>query len=260
MGQDSSSFSCEDWTRQNRQFNYFSYEDLSNMLRDNLSRNRNFIPFVTDLADLNIVETLRGNQISQHGGRAFIMQQLQEANRNRQSLSQNRLTSCTLEEIVYYRAKNNQIYPLILRARITRNTQVRLPMPSTVEFREYFEAFGFVQNNNLQRGHILADSLGGPNTYWNFFPQAGSSNMGGEWRRFEREMADWVRNFSDGDYIEWHAWVGHSFPVRDDALVGAINIAVIWRARDGTVKQCKQVIFKFQPDPERTDFWPSDEL
>uniref|UniRef100_A0A336KSP3 CSON015227 protein n=1 Tax=Culicoides sonorensis TaxID=179676 RepID=A0A336KSP3_CULSO len=239
-------------TQENKQFRQIRAINNSLYLQNELQRDRNFIPFQRDL-EYEI------NSVSQYGriekvDRQSILAQVRKLKKNVQGLEDR----ISLYELYYFKSNSSdKIFPVVLRAKITKNVIVacssgRLSMPSSQEFQSYFHAFGFESDKDLQKGHILANSLGGPNTPWNFFPQPKSSNIGGEWRQIEIKLEKWISDgsFRDDDYIDWNAWIGHCFTPDHTALVGTVKIAAIWRDQRSYVKNILEYIFEFQDHPE----------
>lgn len=146
-----------------------------------------------------------------------------------------------LTDLYFYRAHNNLIFPIVLRAKITKEVveacKNRLSLPSNNSF-----------DRDMHKSHILTDSLGGPNNYWNLFSQLARSNLDAfafNWRIFEVKLGSWINNFKDGDFIDWRAWVGHCYQPIERVLVGNMRVAAIWKSKNLQVKDAMEKIFMF---------------
>jgi len=144
-----------------------------------------------------------------------------------------KLFICTSEEITFYKSlffqdrsaetaitqyltilspsvagmRDNEPLPLFLSARIERrHRMVREVIPTFISRR--MDNMNFLTRQDEQ-GHLLAASLGGPTTDYNFVPQLRTVNRHFEgersyWFELEREMRDFLDDQNNiGPYIYW---------------------------------------------------------
>src|SRR5262249_51365798 len=50
---------------------------------------------------------------------------------------------------------------------------------------------------SFPRGHLIAESFGGPNEAWNIVPMLLSFNTKGRWKKMERELSGWLETYND---------------------------------------------------------------
>lgn len=132
-------------------------------------------------------------------------------------------------------------------ARITRDVcdaraGQRLNIPEDRATNEYLSVQGRAAGTD--RGHILADSLGGPNLAWNFFPQPYYENRYGEWRQFEREIKGQLAN-ANVAYVDWFAFVCHNSIDQPTTRVVTIHVEYQAMSPYGQLVECKRKAFDF---------------